>query len=200
MKGWIKRLGLYAAVLAGIAFCTAPAAKAGTVIDLITFSVGGFGPGAPVSPVTGSIGLIFDPLLDYTESTTGIAVFTPLNINLGSPLGFTYRAGIQDGTLTIGGTQTSVQGVAEGTNDFLLQIGSFRTSPIVMEFFYSQVGKETYFTNFSPATVHVQQLAPAVVAATPIPGSLLLLTTALLGFAGFAFRRRRSAQALPSPC
>jgi hypothetical protein len=182
----MKRMGLCAAALLGIALCAAPAAKASTVIDLVSFNVSVSGSGAPANPVTGSFGIIFDPTMNYSGTKTGIAVFTPLNINIGE-IAFNYDAA-GTGVLSIYGTLAGTT-VIGGTDDFALQISDFKTSPFVSLFFYSQVGYGAYTS--SSGTAHVQQLAP-----TPIPGSLLLLASAMVGLTGFAFLKRRS---LPAP-
>lgn len=165
-------------------------AKASTVTDLISFTA----TGASISPISGSITITFDPTLTYTDATGPDVFLSSLgSISVGSPLAFTYTTG-SGGFLTLGGLPNGADNAVPGTNDFLLQIGNFNTTPFVNLFFYSQVGQPT--PSFaSSGTVTITQLAP-----TPLPATLPLMLSAILALGGgwFLQNRRRISPGVPA--
>jgi hypothetical protein len=149
-------------------------ATASTMTYDVTFSSPYFDVGAPVNPVTGSFTITFDPTQTYTNATS--VTMTSLNIALGSAPGFDYPYGAPD-LLVVGGLENGVLGVAAGTNDFVLVIQEFTTHPFLsgMQLQYSQAGTTVWNTFALTGTV----------TAVPLPPTVLLLGSGLLGLVGW---------------
>jgi PEP-CTERM motif len=118
-----------------IALSSFTAATAATVTETYKFTLNDLtdiigNSTAPVSPVTGSFTVTFDPLGSYNNETSGI-VENSLNVPIAAPLAFSY---FYDGNpndpqfMSIGGDNSiSVCGngagnICSGTNDFVLQL------------------------------------------------------------------------------
>lgn len=166
----------------------AQSAAATTITQTITFaasdfaSVSGNVP-APVSPVSGSFKLTFDPALIYTNETSGI-LLNGIDIAVGGVPVFSYVPNFGD-VVTIGMDLAGGSGVQWGTNDFFLLFSLTSNAPLSVTFGYSQVGSDNFFTTNNVALTRVTQ--------TPIPGSVLMLLTGLGAMGGVGFFRKRNA-------
>jgi hypothetical protein len=188
---------------------TIGSANAALITDDVTFSVGGFstfpvGGTPPEDPVTGAFTITFDPTLVYTDATAGITL-TSLNITAGSAISFCYSAAAYscDGTafsageLVVGGIAngTALVSYSPATNDYVLQILDFTSSPVVTEMVYAQVSAGNYdiYTSSPPASESVTVTA---VTATPLPAAFPLFATGVGALGLFGWRRKRKNAAL----
>ena len=179
----MRLMSLAVALLFG-SLLGAHGAAAATVTKLITFTAtdfSGSNPGAaPVGTVTGSFTLTFDPALGQTNQTSGI-VMNALNINFAYAPQFTHSPGSD--LMAFGGN--GVYGIVYGTSDFFFAFWlNGRTDN---QFHYTQAGINNSWHSYNVA---VTISAPAV---TPIPGSVIMMLTALGGLGGVGFMRRREA-------
>jgi hypothetical protein len=114
-----------------VAFATLAAgfssASAGVVTETYSFSLGGFqdaqaGPPvpSPVSTISGSFTVTFDPALDFSDDTADLVVhsFSGVGVPLDSPLGFSYSAANQE--FALGGLEGNTDDITPGTNDFTI--------------------------------------------------------------------------------
>jgi hypothetical protein len=162
------------------------AATASTITERVDFTARGSG--GPVDPVIGSFTISYDPSLHYWNETGPDITLNSLNIAVDSPLSFTYDPGSY---LQVGGSAGSAIGYTWGANDFVLSLfpGFFNVLA------YSQVGQTTGFYSSDITATYT----PVSVAATPIPGSVVMLVTALLGLGGVGFlTRSRGPMARPA--
>ncbi len=167
------------------------AADAATITKTLNFSSTQFtaqgGGKAPVDPVTGSVTFTLDDTQRYSNQATGIKLNT-INIKVAGSVLFDYDPSQR--YLVIGGNGLA-NSYTWGSNDFSLGI-FLDATPSAGFFGYSQAGIHdsfyTYHTTLTPGTA----LAGAQLAATPIPGSLLMLGTALAALGGFGWMRRRA--------
>ncbi len=186
------RLGLASSVLGACAFVLAAAipAHAATVSDVVTFSANNFnsafGSPVPVSTVTGSFTITFDPTQNYSDTTSGITLDS-LNITLGSALSFNYAS--STGLLEVGGINdgTCCISYSPPSNDFWLYISDFNTSPSFFQLGYTQ-GEDDYYYTFQGSEYGSVTVAPA---ATPLPATLPLFAGGLGAMGLFGWRRKR---------
>jgi hypothetical protein len=149
---------------------------------------------APISTVTGSITVTFDPTVAETDDTTDI-VLNSLNIALGSPISFDYFnasdqivfGGLQFGAAVegtgfddFGAAFTSASADTPGFKSFLYRV----TGPLDGSAFEAETGSVT-------ATPPVAVTRPPT--AVPEPCALAVLT---LGLSGLAMVRRERPGAL----
>ena len=181
MERLIRRKVSFVTVL-GVLLLTlamAPLAGATMVTDFVSFTVP-FGSGA-VNPVVGSFTITFDPAVSASEAST--ITLDSLNINLGSSLAFNNTPG---STLIVGGSANGAGTVIGGTDDFFLVIlGIATATPSIASMTYSQVGSTTQFHNFFGSGSTITVGAPAV----PIPPTVLLFGSGLLGLVGWRIRK-----------
>jgi hypothetical protein len=152
-----------------------------TASDFTTFS-GSATPAAPVDPVTGSFSVTFDNTVDVDNVTSGITQ-NALNIALGSTLAFSYVASVD--MLMIGGLQTNVSGILNGSDDFLLVINGVSTTPVFTTFGYTDADFDVAFL------AGTGSVTVGSVVAVAEPGSLALFGAALAGLG--IIRRKRCA-------
>ena len=155
-------------------------AKAATTTYNIVFSASGQVTGS------GSYTLTFDPTLTYSDTTIGLVV-NSYSDGYGAPAvtAFNYDPTV-GGVLFLGGTNNGVNGMAWGTNDYILGITDFTTTaPSLNTFAVSTTTLPSSGLTDYTGTVSV---TPAV---TPEPSSFFLVATGLIGVLSAA--RRRSA-------
>lgn len=147
-----------------------PLTPASAIPITASFTVSGFGVGAPTDPVTGSIGYDAASTMSDINSLTSISLTIAGHTYLLSDVGFISSVGLQ----IIGGSLNGVGIASPGTNDFVLEWNSTTLNPILLN----------YTANSSPDSVFSSTTFPAfsvAAAAVPEPSSLLLL---LVGIAG----------------
>ena len=105
------------AVLSLAVYMLSPASAALVTYD-VSFTASNFMEGgAPQDPVTGEFTLTFDATQYYQEDVTAGVTLKSLNINLGSPLAFTYPVALVEGEMNVGGLQNSSLTMVPGTDD-----------------------------------------------------------------------------------
>jgi hypothetical protein len=171
--------------------CAAAPASAAIISNTYNFTASGFTtfsgsatPAAPVDPVTGSFSVTFDNTVTVDNVTSGITQ-NALNIALGSTLAFSYVANVD--MLMIGGLQTNVSGILNGSDDFLLVINGVSTTPVFTTFGYTDAEFPDVAFLASTGSVTV-----GAVVAVAEPGTLALFGAALAGL-GFIRRKRCAA-------
>jgi hypothetical protein len=175
----MRFLRLFTLVVCTFGFSAGPAHAALISVNY-DFAASGFGPAAPVDPVTGTFAVTFDNATLLWDVTTGITL-TGLNIALDSAPAFSYLP--LDDRLIIGGLASGANVFLEGTNDFLLALDDVSSTATIGEFKFAQVGATSHFVTSTGSLT-----SPA---AAPEPASMLLLGT---GLAGLAVRRYRQTR------
>jgi hypothetical protein len=186
-------------------------ASAAVVTKSYSFSLGGFidvndiSPlPSPLSAITGSFTVTFDPTLSYDNDTADVSVTlngTPTAPTIDSPLGFTYfGSGLYAGDFFLGGTANDSDFVSAGTNDFVL---SYNLSDLNNPQFINcgavgvvcglQTGNSAYdgsgYTEAGSNAVWFIGADQSVTSAVPEPLTLSLFGAGVAGAA--AIRRRR---------
>jgi hypothetical protein len=175
-------------------------AEAATITQDFSFAAAKFtafnGSPVPKDHVAGSFTLTYDNTQSYTNASSGLK-FKTLNLNTTAPLVFSYDPTQQE--LTVGAAGRANQYVW-GTNDFLLSLSVAGGQANGSLFGYSVAGIndsfETYRILAHATTSSPAQARVAVFAATPLPGSMLMLMTVLATLTGLGWVRRRAA---PTP-
>ena len=157
-------------------------AEASPITENLSFSASPFGPaGGPVSTLSGTFELTFDPTLTYAFNSVGI---TELSLNLPvTSVGFQYNPNANNGNLMIGGTLNGVSVLAgTGMYDFSVTFIDVRTSTVML-------GGAQYTT---PASGTLYGDLFQGTASVPEPLTLSMFGAGLAGAA--AFRRRRKTK------
>jgi hypothetical protein len=143
-----------------------------------SFNATPFGPaGGPLSALTGTFQLTFDPTLSNAFTTTGI---TELSLNLPvTSVGFQYNANANNGNLMIGGTLNGVNVLAgTGAYDFSVTFINVKSTPVMLGGAqYTTPASSTLYGDLFQGTVSV-----------PEPLTLSMFGA---GLAGAAVLRRR---------
>lgn len=155
---------LVAAPLLALGLAGAPANAA--IINVNSdFAANGFGPGAPVDPVTGTFSVTFDNSSSILNSVSGVTASLNIPVDV---IGFNYDPDFD--ILNVGGLFGGVDRILFSTNDFVLIVTGVSTAPAFGGFSYTQTSETTFFSTESGS------LTPAAV---PEPFSLTLLGAAL---------------------
>jgi hypothetical protein len=120
-----RHICLPAALAAALLAAASAPAQAATVTETYAFSfsnfidVGGAVP-SPISAISGSVTLTFDPTVDADNVTSGVVVNYLNGAVVDSPIGYTYFAPTSPGGLaylSIGGIAFDADFISFGTND-----------------------------------------------------------------------------------
>jgi hypothetical protein len=178
----MKKLLAASALVFGAAISSP--ANAGPITEQFDFTVPTLQAGAPISPVTGSFTVTFDPLVDSGSFTSAGLVVNSLNLPV-LPVGFQYFAGpINGGTMVFGGTVNGSND-ALGTDDFILTILQAASLTPSATFFQYTTANGLGFNAVGAINLKVTP----VVAAVPEPFTMSMFAAGLLGLG--ASRRRR---------
>ena len=185
--------------------------SAATITETYAFTLGGFvdigGASPPVPPpvseITGSFTVTFDPTLSYDNDTADLVVHSFNGPTLDSPLGFTYfGSGLYAGDFFLGGTENDSDYVSEDTNDFVLSY--LLTNPSDPTFILcsspgivcgAETGSSAYLASGYTSTADPDSLWFAATVnsspGVPEPSTWALM---LAGFASLGFVYRKSKQ------
>jgi hypothetical protein len=184
-------------------------AHAGSVTETYDFSLGGFADffgnaTPPITSITGSFTLTFDPNVPTFTSTSGIVVNSLSDTFIASPIAFSVFPGTPY-FIAIGGSQTGAAATEPGTNDFELSLqfinAGFLHDPIIAPCKSGNgcgaAGINALGSNYT-LTVDPNSAFYATtgsVSAVPEPSTWAMM---LLGFAGIGFMayRRKAKPAL----
>ena len=158
------------------------AAAAAPITENLSFSASPFGPaGGPLSALTGTFQLTFDPALATAFTSVGI---TELALNLPvTAVGFQYNPNANNGNLMIGGTLNGINVLAgTGAYDFSVSFINVKGTPVM-------IGGAQYTTPAS-ATVYGDLFQGTVT--VPEPLTLSMFGAGVAGAA--ALRRRKKAK------
>lgn len=194
------------ALLAGIGV-----AQANTVSETYNFTLGNFedlGSGnvpPPITSITGSFTLTFDPSLTYIDQSAGLSVNS---FNAGSlsslPLVFSNSPG-SPYFISVGNSVNGADQIFGGTDDFVLQLRfadanslGNPTLPICTDPGFSCGGNPTFYASgYTLASYSADGwfATSASVSATPLPASLALLGSGLGALGLFGWRRKKKVAA-----
>ncbi len=181
---------------------------AAPISEDINFSLSGFvditgNIPPPITFITGSITVTYDPALTYNNDTTHIVVHSLTGISVDSALGFTYQGGF----LEFGGIQNNADFVSSNTNDLVVAFnvtdpnhpqfvpcstpgytcGNYTGSSLVEAAGYTRVGSNTGWFYGAPQSV----VSPMpITAAVPEPETVSLFALGLAAL-GWVRRKRR---------
>jgi hypothetical protein len=207
----IRDILIKVAVLAGIVFASATTARAAVITETYDFTLGGFVDffgnvaSPPITSITGSFTLTFDPSVGAIDQTTGIKVNSLSDTSIDTPIAF--FAGPVGGSpffISIGGNSDGAGMVLTGTNDFLLSLqfanaGSLGNPQLALCNSGGSCGDvgagalgSIYTLTTDPESAFFA--TTGTVSAVPEPSTWAMM---LIGFAGIGFMAyRRSRKAL----
>ena len=133
----------------------------------------------PVSTVTGSFSVTFDPLNPPSTDTSAGLVLNSLNLAFTGP--FVWQTNVL-GDSVFGGNGNSAA-VVTNTNDFSIAFSNFPSAPTFIGFGYAQAGMPNSWRS-NTVTFSVNQ-------ETPLPGSLSLFAAGLGAFGLLGWRRKK---------
>ncbi|HEY9235103.1 MULTISPECIES: PEPxxWA-CTERM sorting domain-containing protein [Phenylobacterium] len=161
-------------------------ASAATITRHFEFVASTFG--GPLSEVTGTFSLTFDPLVSSAGSLDALSISEPSLTMTVANTGFAYSFGgtPQFSNLVVGGTVGGVGSVSPGASDFVLSFlgaGADPLSPLPLNFAYSTGDGEIWSGTFQVSTYEPPP------SAVPEPGAWAMMIVGF-GLAGTALRRR----------
>jgi hypothetical protein len=114
-----------AAALAALLWLAPSPSFASPVTINLSFSGSGFvdeygGATPPYSSISGSFSATFDPTVQYETTTSGLNVRSFTGVPVSSPIAFSYFPADQE--FYLGGSLNSAEGIASGTDDFLVAL------------------------------------------------------------------------------
>jgi hypothetical protein len=184
-----------AAVILGLALAS-PLAEAATITQTLDFMASHFasqrGTVAVKDPMHGSFTFTLDDTKSYTDVQNGLTWHT-MNMSVVHPIVFSYDP--QQKLLTVGANGHASQYIW-GTNDFTLAV-YLGPQPNGAFFGYSLTGHNDSYETYN-VQVSAQASAAtraAAISAAPLPGSVLMLLTALALLTGVGWVRARSSGA-----
>jgi hypothetical protein len=196
----MRKLGLLAVLGGGvIAGCFGATAEvsAATINTVLTVTATNFGPGtSPYATITGTFDVTYDPALSYASTTgqvTGYS-FSSTPTDPGSPppaFGFSDPASTLEFTYQPGNSfQIRPAGFfSPPSHQYNFALNDAFTAPGLSFFAYVPVdGADPFQSQGSDVTFSF-----AAPASTPIPGSVVMLLTALAGLGAAAWMRARKA-------
>jgi hypothetical protein len=172
-----------------------PLAQAATITQTLDFVASNFtsqrGTVAVKDPMHGSFTFTLDNAKSYTDTTSGLTWHT-MNMSVVHPIVFSYDP--HQKLLTVGANGHAGQYIW-GTNDFTLAV-YLGPQPSGAFFGYSLTGHNDSYETYN---VQVSAQAPAAartaaISATPLPGSVPMLLTALALLTGMGWVRARSSR------
>jgi hypothetical protein len=196
----MRMVGMMAVAALALGSLADQRAEAATITQDFSFVATKFtafnGSPIPRDRVAGSFTLTYDNTLSYTNVSSGLK-FKTLNLSTTAPLVFSYNPTQQE--LTVGGAGRADQYVW-GTNDFLLSLSLAGGGASGSLFGYSVAGINDSFETFRilshATTTSPAQARAALIAAAPLPGSVLMLLTGLAMMTGLGWARNYAAPAL----
>jgi hypothetical protein len=203
-------LGL-AALVVGASMLIPGSAVAAPITENLTFSLAGFvdisgtSIPPPITLITGSITVTYDPALSYDNDTTDLVVHYLNGITVGSTLGFTYGNGL----LEFGGIANDADFVDFQTNDLVVAFnvtnpnaptfvpcstpgytcGVYTGSALVDAAGYTQANSTTGWFYGVPQS----SVSPTLPSSVPEPTTMGLFGFGLTAAAATARRRFRKA-------
>jgi hypothetical protein len=170
-------------------------AHAATITATYSFTANGFvkehapAGAAPISSIEGTFTITFDP----NQASTGSAAF---NFTTGSlphtgaiqfsydPAAYVSNGNTYHGYLLIGDPLNGLGSVNVNTNDFSFAINDFKSGSPILNIVYGNSSGDNYDSVLTTV---------AQVSSTPIPATLPLMATGILGLVGFGVLRSRRA-------
>jgi hypothetical protein len=196
MKARSYLLAVVCAVALGAG--AAKTANASTITETINFTATGFGVGAPVSNVSGSFNITFDPAVTVVGEAATIT-FNSVNIPQGNlaPY-FFYNANLSGGLLTVcSPSQASASSciIASGHNEFEIQLTNVKTHPTFnfLDYATSSVTSKIFVSG--NGAFGIGGTASVV---TPLPAALPLFASGIGVMGLLRWRNKRKATRLPA--
>jgi hypothetical protein len=204
----VLKRAIFGAVLGAVALVGS--AQASTITETYSFSLTGFTDvngspplASPVSQISGSFTVTFDPTLNYSNDTTDLVVNSFTGLTIDSALGFSY--GTSRGYFFFGGIQNNADSVLAGTNDFALALNLSNPSDpqfILCNAPNIKCGAATGDANYAASgfattgnnSLWFASAADSSISNTPLPAALPLFATGLGGLGLLDWRRKRKSR------
>jgi hypothetical protein len=204
MKAWTTLFGIVLGLSASIG-----ASQATVITETYNFTLGNFedlggSTASPISSISGSFTVTFDPSINYVDQTIGLTVNSLTDTSIDSPLAFSTYSGTPS-YMTIGGTNDTVNYIDSGTNDFVLQLkfadaNSFGspTLPKCTDSGYDCGGAPTFYASGYTLADYPEDgwfaTTASVSAETPLPAAFPLFLSGIAGTGGLLRWKRKKNQ------